>query len=228
MINEVDIDGTIRNMFCYTEVGQKREKWYFNAIDDPGNFYEELISMGTKIIGPCDGHRIYNKYCKEGNWKKNYEKMCALINQFPCTKKNGEMVFLPYRSYTDVVRILSDLVPVIEFTKDGKKKIKSYKQWKKEKLTIEEIVNKKRMLIKIDPYVKEAYELVLRCLDMIKNVNHYKEFDKDIKDWYLNELEDLNRDVHYKIRHLNGILNMTEKGDDMHKFVQDVLNYVGQ
>lgn len=222
LVNEVDIDGKIKSLFCHTEDGQKREKWFFNAIDNPGSFYEELERMPERK-GYSIGYQVYHKHCREGNWKNNFNKMCQLISQFPYKKKNEGEVFLPYGSYEDVVRILSDLVPIIEFTKDGKKRIKSYEQWTKEQLLIAETVHEKRMQITIDPYEKKAYELALRGLKMIEDVSFYQEFNPIIKEWYLQMMFISNNDAHYVIKRLNGILSKEKWKDNMEGYVKWLL-----
>lgn len=206
-INEVDIDGRIKKLFCYKENGKKREKWIFNAVDAE-KFYEVLneVENSEKVldffIDKFVRKEIYEKYCYEGNWKINFGKMCKLIEVFPFTRKGKQEDFLIYRCYDEITKLLFDLLPIIEF--NGKdKKIKDYFQWRREQVEIAKVIGERRLQIMADPYEKRAYELILKNLQRIVELNDYKEGNDYIKELYLVYIDEGYVELEKRIRILN-------------------------
>lgn len=198
LIKEIDIGGKIKRLFCHIEDGQKRERWIFNAIDSE-KFMEELNNM-DEIKRLSDGTEIYNRYCKEGEWKKYRKKMFDLVKSFSYTKKSKHIL-----DFDTTVRTLSELVPVIYFTENGERKIKDYARWKNERRIIKEVLSKKLLGLEIDLYEEKAFDLVHKCFQKIEDINTYTTMKPDIKKKLLSDLNDICNKIDNKVLCINGI-----------------------
>ena len=228
IIKEIDVDGKIEKLFRYTEMGKAKKRWIFNAIDSK-KFYETLsLVEGTgkeldiRII-EFARKNIYEKYCYDDAWKINYNKWCKLIEMYPFKRESETDVFITYKCYEEITRYLCNLLPVIEF--DGNtKKIKGYKQWRKEQVLISEVIGKRRLELMIDPYEKRAYELVLKNLHNIAELNDYKDGNDYVKDLYLDYIGEGAFQLEEKIRILNRLGKNKSWEGKKNEFIKTLYN----